>query len=524
VTEPARGEPEAPDRSGGGAGDAAGSAVFLLLVLGVGWRLLRYAQNFALSDDESFVVLNLMDGDWTSVFKPTRAQVVPALFLWAEKAALWVFGPSEYGLRLLPLAAGLLGLVLFWRLAHRALSPQAAALATGILSVSYFPVRFSSEIKSYSFDLLAAVVLLQLGLHVREDPGRLRPLRLLVFLAPLLVLVSYPSCLLVASVSAVLLPAVWRHPDRRAKALFVAYNVAALAVFLVAYLRVGVGQFQGQGGFSNEYWQLHQAFPPAGPWALLVWLFQLATGLVFAYPLGDVAGAAALTFLLSVAGAATLRRSGRPGVLAICLLPFAATFAVAAARLYPFGPHPRVAQHLAAPICLLAGAGVAALVEARNASPAVAHRRTRRVMAFFAVVGLAGVALDLLQPYRSRRDEAFRTLAAELRSKAGRDDLVAYVQDPEDGRPWPPPLEFYLRKVRLRVSWTDLPDLEASPRPRQVWVIAYRLTAPPEVLKKRLESARPPFAMLSEVPYALRMGTGWTEPIPCSVSHWRRPS
>lgn len=524
MTEPARGEPEAPDRSGGGAGDAAGRAVFLLLVLGVGWRLLRYAQNFALSDDESFVVLNLMDGDWASVLEPARAQVAPALFLWAEKAALGVFGPSEYGLRLLPLAAGLLGLVLFWRLANRALPPVAAVLATGLLSVSYFPIRFSSEIKPYSFDLLTAVVLLQLALRVREDPGRLRPLRLLVFLAPLLVLFSYPSCLVVACVSAVLLPAVWRHPDWRAKALFVAYNVAALAVFLVAYLRVGVGQFQGQGGFSNEFWQLHRAFPPAGPWALLVWLFQLATGLVFAYPLGDVTGAASLTFLLSVAGAAALRRSARPGVLAICLLSFAATFAVAAARLYPFGPHPRIAQHLAAPICLLAGAGIAALVEARNASPAVAHRRMRRVMTFFAVIGLAGVAVDLLQPYRSRRDEAFRSLATELRSKAGREDLVVFYQDPEQERERPSPLQFYVRKERLRVSWADLPDLDASPQPRQVWVIAYWLTAPPEILKKRLESARPPFAMVSEVPYALRMGTGSTEPIPCSVSHWRRPS
>lgn len=499
-------------------------AAGLLLLLGAAWRLLRYAQNFALSDDESFVVRYLTDGDWASVPKPARAQAVPALFIGAEKAALGVVGPSEYGLRLLPVVAGLLGLFLFWRLARRALPPVPAALAIGLLSVSYFPLRFSSEIKPYSLDLLASVVLLDLGLRIREDPARLRPLGLLVIVAPVLVVLSYPSCLLVASVSAVLLPVVWRHPDRRVKALFVAYNLAALALFLVSYLKVGVGQFQGQGGFSNEYWQLHRSFPPAGPWALLVWLFQLATGLVFAYPLGDVTGVAALTFLLCVAGAAALRRSDRPGVLAICLLPFAATFAVSAARLYPFGPHPRIAQHLAAPICLLAGAGIAALVESGNASPEVAHRRTRRVMALLAVIGLAGVAVDLVQPYRSRRDEAFRTLAAELRSKAGREDLVVYYQDPEDGRPSPPPLEFYLRKEGLRFSWADLPDLDASPRPPQVWVIAYGQTVPPDVLKKQLEGARPPFSMVAEVPYALRMGTGRTEPIPCSVSRWRRSS
>ena len=107
----------------------------------------------------------------------------------------------------------------------------------------------------------------------REDTGVEKTLRraagllllLLVLLAPVLVLLSYPSCLLVASVSAALLPAVSRHPDRRAKALFMACSLAAFAAFLVSYLQVGVGPFQGQGGFSNEFWQLHRAFPPAAP-------------------------------------------------------------------------------------------------------------------------------------------------------------------------------------------------------------------------------------------------------------------
>ena len=497
-------------------------AARLLLLLGVAWRLLRYAQNFALSTDESYVALNLMDAGWAEVLRPARAQAAPALFLFLEKAALELFGPSEYGLRLLPLAAGLLGIVLFFRLASRALPPLAAALATGLLSVSYFPLRFSAEVKPYSLDLLAAVVLLDLGLRVREDPARLRSLGLLVVLAPLLVGLSYPSCLVVASVSAVLLPVVFRRPDRRARALFVAFNLAAFAAFLVSYLRVGVGQFQGEAGFLKEFWQHYGAFPPAAPWALLVWLFRLATGLVFAYPLGDVTGAAALTFLLAAFGAVSLSRSGRPGVLAICLLPFAATFAVAAARLYPFGPHPRVAQHLAAPICLLAGAGIAALLTAWGAPPEAVLRRTRRVMAVFAVVGLAGVAVDLLQPYRSRRDEAFRTLAAAIGSKAGPEDLVLYWQDPGDRGERPSPLEFYLRKERLRFSWTDLPDLDAPPRPRQVWAVAYRLAVVPEVVTNRLESARPPFTRVDEEPYLLRVGSGPADVVRCFVSHWRR--
>jgi hypothetical protein len=498
-------------------------AARLLLLLGVAWRLLRYAQDFALSTDESYVALNLMDGGWAQVLRPAREQAAPALFLWAEKAALTAFGPSEFGLRLLPLLAGLLGLVLFFRLVNRALPPLPAALASGLLSVSYFPLRFSAEVKPYSLDLLAAVVLLDLGLRVRENPGRLRPLALLVLLAPLFVGLSYPSCLVVASVSAVLLLPVLRQTDGRAKALFAAYNLAAVAAFLVSYLRVGVGQHQGQSGFLREFWQQYGGFPPAGLPELGVWLLRLVTGLVFAYPLGDVTGAAALTFLLVVAGAVSLRQEGRTGVLWLCLLPFAATFAVAAARLYPFGPHPRVAQHLAPPICLLAGAGIAALLSARSAPPDAVLRRARRAMAVLAVVGLVGVAVDVTQPYRSTRDEAFRKLAADIGSQAGPEDLVLYWQDPGDRGERPSPLEFYLRKARLRFSWTDLPDLDAPPRPRQVWAVAYRLTTLPEVVTRRLESARPPFTRVDEEPYLLRVGSGPADVVRCVVSHWRRP-
>jgi hypothetical protein len=523
VTEPPRGEPDPSGRPGRNAADAAARAARLLLLVGVGWRLLRYAQDFALSTAESYVALNLMDGDWSSVLRPARAQAAPALFLVLEKAALALFGPSEYGLRLLPLAAGVLGLVLFVRLAKRALPHLPAALATGLLAVSYFPLRFSSEVKPYSLDLLAAVVLLHLGLRVREDPGRLRSLGLLVVLAPLLVGLSDPSCLVVASVSAVLLPAVRRYPGWRVKALFAAYNLAAFGAFLSLYLLVGVGQLRGEGGFLKEFWQFHGSFPPPGPWTLLVWLFRLVTGLVFAYPLGDVTGAAPLTFLLAVAGTVALWKSGRRSVVALCLLPFAATFAVAAARLYPFGPHPRLAQHLAAPICLLAGAGIAALVEWRKTSPAAVLRRTRLGFAVLAVVGLAGLAVDLIQPYRSRRDEAFRSLAAAVGSKAGPEDLVLYWQDPGDRGERPSPLEFYLRKERLRFSWTDLPDLDAPPRPRQVWAVAYRLTALPEVVTKRLEGARPPFTRVAEEPYLLQVGVRGADVVRCSVSHWRRP-
>lgn len=150
--------------------------------------------------DEAAVALNLMDaGSWAEVLRPGHLQAAPALFLLFEKASLDLFGPSELALRLLPLLASIAALFLFARLARQILEPLPAALATGVLAVSYFPVRFAAEDKPYATDLCVAVVLLILTVNWLEDGSRLRPLALLLAAAPVAVAVSYPAVFVLAA-------------------------------------------------------------------------------------------------------------------------------------------------------------------------------------------------------------------------------------------------------------------------------------------------------------------------------------
>lgn len=489
-----------------------------LLLLGAAWRLLRYGLRFPLWGDEASIVLNVMDSpNWAGALRPGREQVSPFLFLWAEKASLAVLGPSEMSLRLVPLAAGLLGLVLFWRLARLALEPLPAAIATGILSVSYFPLRFSCEVKSYSSDLCVSVAFLLLGLLFLSEPGRLRPLALLLVAAPVGVGLSYPGILVLAAVSLVLLPVVWRRGDARVWLLFLAYNAAGVATFLYGVLAAGVGQFQGQGGFQNQFWQ--HSFPPWQPVALLVWLVRIHAGNLFAYPLGDVEGLNTLTFVLAVAGIVILRKTGRRGLLPLFLLPFAWTFLAAAVRLYPYGGHPRVAQHLAPPICLLAGTGLAAALKLRDASGEKRVRRVRVTAGVFATLAVVGMVLDVLTPYKSGGDAVFRRFVADIKSRSGPGDRVLFFEPARNEVP--SPLEFYARRAGLDVSWTGKLD-PAPPPPGQVWVIAYRLSAAPEAAKEQLARASPPFVLEEDRFYPLSKGADRDPPVPCSVSLWKR--
>src|SRR5205814_4696610 len=126
----------------------------LLLLVGLAARLVRYLLAFPIWGDEAFVCLNLRDHNWLALAGRLRFdQVAPVLFLWIESTAYHLLGPSETALRLPSLLAGVAALFLFLPLSRRVMPGRAALLATGLLAVSYYPVRHAIEVKPYAFDL-----------------------------------------------------------------------------------------------------------------------------------------------------------------------------------------------------------------------------------------------------------------------------------------------------------------------------------------------------------------------------------
>jgi hypothetical protein len=492
----------------------------LLLLIGVAWRLLRYLLDFPLWLDEAFLALNLMDAHtFSGALRPLRAQVAPVLFLWVEWAGMKLLGPYELVLRFLPFVAGILALLLFVRLARRTLEPLAAVLAVGILSVAYFPVRFSAEVKPYTLDLLFAIAFFILALEWLADTSRLRPIVGIVLLAPLAAALSYPSVFILATLGCVLFPEIHRHPDVKARLLVLTGALLAGAVFAVSYLTVGVEQFEASRGFLRAYWE--EAFPPAMPGPLLAWLVSAHTGNLFAYPLGDVAGAGAVTFVLCVIGAIALYRSGARHTVVLLTLPFGWTLAAAALHLYPYGPHPRVAQHLAPSICLLAGNGLAVALGVRSPSPERTRRRVTVAGGVLALIGLVGMAIDVVQPFKSPADAIIRSVVSKIATKAGPGDGVVFVGT--SGQPPTPPMEFYLRRSGVEVFRSVNAALRRPPVPGRLWVIAFPARVLPDDVKGPLLAARPPYVLEEERVLSLKDGVDRRPSEPCSVSRWVRP-
>jgi poly-beta-1,6-N-acetyl-D-glucosamine N-deacetylase len=147
-----------------GLGLTVPALVLAAVVAGWTFRLSQYAANRSLWLDESQLALNILGRSvWTVTQTLDLSQAAPTGFLVLEKLATDAFGSSEYALRLLPLLCGLASLPLFVALSRRVLEPPAQLLATLLFACAAGPIYYASEVKQYSGDLLAALVLMLLA-------------------------------------------------------------------------------------------------------------------------------------------------------------------------------------------------------------------------------------------------------------------------------------------------------------------------------------------------------------------------
>lgn len=444
-------------------------AVFLWV--GLAARAVRYLLRFPLWEDECFLCVNFIDRGFADLLRPLAYhQVAPPLFLWAEKAAVATFGYSEWSLRLVPFAASVAALFLFRHLAGRFLSGPALLLAFGVFAVAYPGIRYAAEAKQYATDLFASLVLLTLAVEWYRSR---RPWRLwlLAALAPVLLWLSYPAAFVAGGVSlavaAVLLKdARAKHtssPDARRSLIasltshlspltphllpLVAFNAAVLVGFGALYFVIR-RQSSAELGFMTEYWRA--AIPPlANPVRLPVWLLEVHTSDLLAWPVGGARGASVCTAVLAAIGLWQLLRRRDVFWGTLLLAPAGLNLIAAALQRYPYGGHVKFSMYLGPAICLVAGAGAAAW-NARAASTRPRLARVAAAVTIAALVLVAGSSIgrDILHPYKTLSDERARAFARWFWFNAEAEGAVEVVEG-YDGRSFSP-------ESRSELTWTAM--------------------------------------------------------------------
>ena len=176
----------------------------LLLIVGAALRLWQYLARTSLWVDEIAVAENVIHTPLSALIgKPLALdQVAPPGFLAALKGAVGVFGPNELALRLLPLLGGLAALGLVALLSRRVLPAWTAVLATALFALSPALIAYSAEVKQYSTDVAATLLLTLVAFRLDEAPRSRSRLLAAALFGVAAVWFSQPAVLTVAGLGA----------------------------------------------------------------------------------------------------------------------------------------------------------------------------------------------------------------------------------------------------------------------------------------------------------------------------------
>ena len=96
------------------------AVTLVLIAIGTILRVWQYLANSSLWIDEAALAQSILNRPAGALFgRLSYGQVAFVGFLLVQKAAVSLFGASEYALRAFPLACGILSQMLFWQVAKR---------------------------------------------------------------------------------------------------------------------------------------------------------------------------------------------------------------------------------------------------------------------------------------------------------------------------------------------------------------------------------------------------------------------
>lgn len=145
--------------------------VYIILSLGILLRLFHYFYDRSLWMDEIYLSSSFSHFSYADLATKILdyEQKSPVAFLWIVKWSVNTFGYHEKALRLVPLIAGIISLLLFTKVIRHFVESWAQVLALCIFALSPALIYHSVEIKQYSMECLATVIALDLYIRYKDS-------------------------------------------------------------------------------------------------------------------------------------------------------------------------------------------------------------------------------------------------------------------------------------------------------------------------------------------------------------------
>ena len=308
----------------------SGAVWWLCILPGIYLRLQQYLLNRPLWGDEAAVALNVIHRSFAGLTRLLDYnQAAPIGFLFLEKVSTILLGSSEYSLRLTPLLAGMLAVYLLGRLSQSAFG-IAGLFAVVMFSISWWPVYYASELKQYSSDVTAAVLLVFLAGNCFKERGQFKDFLSLGIAGSLLVWISHPSVFTMVGIGLALALEKLLRKEFAPWSWILGVGLAWLASFGLEYL-VSLRNIIGNE-FLITYWR--KAYAPMPPWSNKSWyLGTFYSFLFYAFHRADNLMAVITLVLTGIGAISLLLRDRRTALMVIS--PFLVTTIASALQRYP---------------------------------------------------------------------------------------------------------------------------------------------------------------------------------------------
>jgi hypothetical protein len=292
-------------------------------------RLWQYFKGASLWSDEIALARNILERPlWNLLSSPLDyGQAAPWGFLLIEKTFVGILGPHDHALKLFPLISSLFAIALFGMIARRVLNGIGPVVSM-LLFVSAGPfILFATEVKQYSSDVAAALLLLWLSIEYRRNPKSSSWTILAAFGGALAISVSLSAILVAAGlVAALLLEYLLKKVSVRSSVPVLLTWLSAALVSLLMGLRT---MNPSTRAYMQRFWAA--GFPHSISWPIhnLTVLFGNGTraGLGYPFPI--------FYLLLAVAGLVLLWWRRNETAISLCA-PIALALMAAVLHQYPF--------------------------------------------------------------------------------------------------------------------------------------------------------------------------------------------
>jgi hypothetical protein len=300
-----------------------------LSLLGIILRLYFYILNRSLWLDEASLALNIVNRSFPDLFKPLDYyQGAPLGFLFAQKTIGSLLGYKDYVLRFIPLIAGIASIFLMFIVSKKIGRQISPYICLGLFVLSPRLIYYSSELKQYSTDVLATLLLLILVPDCLDDEVKPRTLVTLGITGCLCLWFSHPSLFIYLGILMTLGLTFLIKKDKTRIFWVIGIAVVSGINFLLVYL-INL-RFLISNDILLGYW--NGSFAPLPPWSNLNWYYKTAINMLNdpAYlPISVITG---LLFLVGIISFGIRRWQ----ILSVVLTPIILTLAASALRKYAF--------------------------------------------------------------------------------------------------------------------------------------------------------------------------------------------